>query len=100
MQIIGDRHYRTGVGEQIDFAVSGQSQAGSIVGSGASMAGGALPVTLTGGAHKTLTIAVGFTGATGGTVDIVITGSLGGSDTSRIRQVDGLPFRTALFTID
>ena len=43
---------------------------------------------------------VALTGATGGSLDVVVTGSAGGHDVSTLRQIDGLAFRTGLFTLD
>jgi hypothetical protein len=100
MQIIGDRHYQAVPGEQITFSVGSQTQVATVVASGPALAGGALPAVLTGGGHKTLTVAVGFTGTTGGSLDVVVTGSGGGHDVSTLRQIDGLAFRTGLFTLD
>jgi hypothetical protein len=100
MRIIGDRHYQADAGEQITFSVGSQTQVASVVASGSALAGGSLPAVVNGGGHKTITIAVGFTGNTGGSLDVVVSGSAGGSDSSTMRQIDGLAFRTGLFTLD
>ena len=100
MRIIGDRHYQDDAGEQITFSVGSQTQVASVVASGSALAGGSLPAVVNGGGHKTITIAVGFTGNTGGSLDVVVSGSAGGSDSSTMRQIDGLAFRTGLFTLD
>jgi hypothetical protein len=56
-------------------------------------------MTVGGVGHRTVAVTAGFTGDDGGSVDIVVSGSTGG-DTSKIRQLTGFPFRTALFVVD
>jgi hypothetical protein len=97
MDIIGDRHYRGTAGEQITLAVTGQDQVGAITVTGASAA---LPCGLQCGQHASVAVTVGFTGNAGGSAEITVTGSQGGTDTSKIRQLTGLGFRVAVFVID
>jgi hypothetical protein len=96
MQIIGDRHYTGAAGEQITFSVGQTTQVGLITCS----PGDSLPVTVGAGSHQHLAITAGFTGDDGGSAEILVSGSAGGGDTSRIRQLTSLPFRTAIFIVD
>ena len=97
MQILGDRHYKADPGEIITFASSGATGVGSIAVAGASS--NTLPATVTGGGHSTVVITASFTGDDGGRVSIDVTGQTG-SDSSTIRQITGLPFRSAIFVVD
>lgn len=54
-----------------------------------------LPITVT--RDHLITIAVGFIGNSGGSAEIQVVGSLGGSDTDRIAQIPGLPFRNRTY---
>ena len=100
MQIIGDRHYKSDPGEQITFSVGGQTQVGAVTAASNVQAGTTLPMTVSGSGHRTVAVTAGFMGEDGGSADIVITGGNGGGDTSKIRQLTTLPFRTAIFIID
>jgi hypothetical protein len=98
MTIIGDRHYNAAPGERITFTVLSQTNVASIT----TPTGASLPLTVTvpASGHQTVTITVGFVPGSGGSAEIEVTGSLGGSDTSRIRQLAAMPNRSAFFTID
>ena|SRR5919109_513347 len=77
--------------EQVTFSLGNTHQ---VTGAAASVDGGPgapLPVTVTG--DHLVTISIGFTGQSDGFADVTIVGSLGGSDTDRIAQFPGLPFR-------
>jgi hypothetical protein len=100
MQIIGDRHYKSDPGEQITFTLGNTVQIGAITVACSSGPGTMLPVTVTGSGHRTVAITAGFTATDGGSADIVVAGSAGGGDTSKIRQLTGLPFRTGIFIVD
>jgi hypothetical protein len=100
MHIIGDRHYRSAPGEQITFSLGDTVATGSIAVACSSAPGTSLPLQVGGNGHRTVAITVGFTGADGGSADIIVTGSAGGSDTSKIRQLTTLPFRSGIFIID
>jgi hypothetical protein len=79
------------VNEQVTFSLGTTNQ---LSGAAASVDGGPgtpLPVTVTG--DHLVTVNVGFTGQSGGFADVTIVGSLGGSDTDRIAQFPGMPFR-------
>jgi hypothetical protein len=98
MTITGDRHYNGAPGEKITFTVLSQTSVTSIT----TPTGASLPLTITvpPTGHQTITITVGFTPGSGGSAEIQVTGSLGGSDRSRIRQLATTPNRSAFFTID
>jgi hypothetical protein len=98
MDVIGDRHYRGAPGEVITLSVSGQNQVGAITVTGGGGAG--LPCNVACGQHASVAVTVGFTEGSGGSADITISGSMGGTDTSKIRQITGLGFRAVLFVID
>lgn len=100
MQIIGDRHYTSGPGENITFSVGQQTQIGAVTVACNTQPGEALPLPVGGSGHRTVAITAGFTGSSGGSVDIIVDGDAGGGDTSKIRQLDGLSHRTAIFIID
>jgi hypothetical protein len=100
MQIIGDRHYKSDPGEQITFTLGNTAQTGVITVASSSGAGPMLPVTVTGSGHRTVAITAGFIANDGGSADILVIGSAGGADTSKIRQLTGLPFRTGMFIVD
>jgi hypothetical protein len=100
MQIIGDRHYKSDPGEHITFTVGNTVQIGAVTVACSSDPGTTLPITVKGTGHRTVAVTAGFTATDGGSADIVVSGSAGGSDTSKIRQLTGLPFRTGIFTID
>jgi hypothetical protein len=100
VQIIGDRHYAAAPGEIIAFTLGSASQVGSVAVSIDSQPAVPLPVSVMGGTHHAVTIAIGFTLDDEGGATINISGSDGGTDTSRIRQITGLPFRTVLFVVD
>jgi len=100
MQILGDRHYRAEPGEQVTFSVGSTSHVGGVTASVDMGPGTTLPVTVSGGGHHSIVVTVGFTGDSDGSANILVRGSAGGTDESRIRQLDGLPFRNALFTVD
>jgi len=99
MQIIGDRHYRSEPAEPITFSVGVASRVGLVTVACSCELGNTLPLTVGGMGHRTVAITAGFTGADGGSVDIIVSGSSGG-DTSKIRQLTGFPARTAIFIID
>lgn len=100
MVIIADRHYKSSPGELVKFSERPGSRVlvGSVVAVGGATPG--LPSSVAGARHSVVVVTVGFTGMSGGSVEIDIGGSLGGADSSRVRQVDGLPFRTATFIVD
>lgn len=100
MQVIGDRHYKSEPGEQITFALAGCAQTGAVTVACSCAPGTMLPLIVDGSGHRTITITAGFTAGDGGSADIVVSGSNGGSDTSKIRQLTGLPFRSGVFIID
>jgi len=100
MQIIGDRHYKRDPGEQITFSAGPGNQLGSIGVTCSCNPGTTLPIIVGGSGHCTVTVTAGFTGSDGGSVDIIVTGSARGTDTSKIRQLTTLPFRSGIFTID
>jgi hypothetical protein len=96
MQIVGDRHYMGAAGEHISFSV-GQTHLVALI---TCSPGGSLPVGINAGAHRHLVVTVSFTANDGGLAEVLVNGSFGGSDTSRIRQLTSLPFRTAIFIVD
>jgi hypothetical protein len=100
MRILGDRHYKGASGESVTFSLApGSTKVGGIA--VVSSAGAVLPVTLSsGGSHETIVVTVGFVGHSGGSATIDVVGSKGGSDSSRIRQLTGLPNRSAIFIVD
>ena len=98
MQIIGDRHYQSDPNETVTFSVADQDQVGDIK-AVVNSKPAALPVDVSGG-HTRVTITVGFTGDSGGSAVIDVAGANGGDDQSRIRQLDGLPFRSAIFIVE
>jgi len=99
MQIIGDRHYRSEPAETITFSIGVANRVGSVTVACSCEPGDTLPLAVGGIGHRTVAITAGFTGADGGSVDIIVSGSSGG-DTSKIRQLTGFPARTAIFIID
>ena len=100
MQILGDRHYKSDPGEQITFSLGQATQTGGVTVACSCDPGTSLPIVVKGSGHRTLTITAGFTGNDGGSAEIVVSGSVGGGDTSRIRQLTTLPFRSGNFVID
>jgi hypothetical protein len=100
MQIIGDRHYKSDPGEQITFTLGNTAQVGAITVALSNGPGTTLPITVGGSGHRTVVITAGFIANDGGSADIFVDGSAGGGDTSKIRQLTGLPFRTGIFIID
>ena len=100
MQIIGDRHYKSDSGEQITFSLGPTTKIGAVTVACSCEPGTTLPITVKGSGNRTVTITAGFTGNDGGSADIIVTGSAGGTDESRIRQLTTLPFRNAIFVID
>jgi hypothetical protein len=100
MQIIGDRHYKSDPGEQITFAVGVCTQTGAVTVACSCEPGTTLPLKVEGSGHRTVAITAGFTANDGGSADIVVSGTNGGGDTSKIRQLTGLPFRSGIFVID
>jgi hypothetical protein len=100
MQIIGDRHYKADPGESIRFSLGATSSVGLVVAQLDNALPGPLPVATPGdGAHHVITVTVAFTGNTGGSATILITGTPG-HDQSRIRQLTSIPKRSAIFVID
>ena len=97
MKIIGDRHYKGTNGEPITFS---QVPGGIKVGQVLATPGGGLPVTVQAGTHQTVAVTVGFTGNSGGSVDIEVSGTGTTKDTSRVRQINGLSSRSAMFVVD
>ena len=100
MNIVGDRHYKGTAGEQITFSLGQTTLVGGVTMSASSGPGNSLPLTVTAGAHQTVVITAGFTGNDGGSAAVLVTGSAGGSDESRIRQLTSLPFRSGVFVVD
>ena len=100
MQIIGDRHYRATAGESITVALGPTSHVGSTAASLDNAPATALPVTVAGGGHHKVVVTAAFVGHNGGSAEILVTGSAGGNDTSRLRQLSSLPFRSAIFIFD
>ncbi len=100
MQILGDRHYKSGPGEQITFSLGATTQTGSVTVTCSCDPGTSLPIVVKGNAHCTVTITAGFTTNDGGSAEIIVTGSAGGRDQSRIRQLTTLPFRSGIFVVD
>jgi hypothetical protein len=102
MTIIADRHYKGAATETVIFSEKPGSRVhvGSVATAGGALPG--LPTSVPGSQtpHRFVVVTVGFTGPSGGSVDIDVAGSLGGNDTSRIRQIDGVGFRTATFVVD
>ena len=100
MQILGDRHYKSDPGEQITFSLGQTTQTGNVAVTCSCDPGTSLPIVVKGNGHRTLTITAGFTGNDGGSAEVIVTGSAGGRDQSRIRQLTTLPVRSGLFIID
>jgi len=100
MQIIGDRHYKSAPGEQITFSLGATTHVGAITVTCSCDPGNTLPITVKGSGNRTVTINAGFTGGDGGSADVLVTGSAGGTDDSRIRQLSTLPFRNVTFVVD
>jgi hypothetical protein len=96
MQIIDNETMSAGEAESVTFAVSATSQVSGVTGSVDGGPGMPLPVTVVG--HHQVTVTVGFTGDTGGSADIRISGSAGGAQIDTIAQVTGLPFRNRVYT--
>lgn len=97
MKIVGDRHYKGTAGEKIRFSLA----AGSVnVGGVTATPGGALPVSKTAGSHHAVTITVGFTSNSGGSAEIEVSGTGSVRDKSRVRQINGLANRSAIFVVD
>jgi hypothetical protein len=99
MQIIGDRHYKCDPGESITFVAGPSSQTAALTAAGSSTSATSLPISLTGGSHQTLVVTAGFTGHDGGNAVVNVTGTTG-SDSSKIRQLTAVPFRSAIFILD
>lgn len=100
MQIIGDRHYKSEPDEQITFSLGSASNVGSVTVACSCEPGTTLPIAVGGSGNRFVTITAGFTGNDGGSVDVIVAGSAGGTDDSRIRQLTTLPFRNVIFVID
>ena len=99
MQIIGDRHYKGVAGEAITFSVGETNGVGGVT-AASGTAAAPLPLTVMGGTHQTVVITAGFTGSDSGSAAVLVAGSAGGSDASRIRQLASLPFRSGVFVVD
>jgi len=97
MQILGDRHYKADPGETITFTSTSPTGIGSLAVAGASST--TLPATVAGGGHNTVVVTAAFTDDDGGRVSINVTGDTG-ADSSTLRQITGLPFRSGIFVID
>jgi hypothetical protein len=97
MKIVGDRHYKGTAGEQITFRLA---PGGVNVGGVTATPGGALPISRAAGSHHAVTITVGFSSNSGGSAEIEVSGTGSVKDRSRIRQINGLANRSAIFVID
>ena len=100
MNIVGDRHYTGAAGERITFSLGQTIQVGGVTAAASSVPGTSLPLTVTAGTHQTIVVTAGFTGNDGGSAEVLVTGSSGGNDPSRIRQLTSLPFRSGVFVVD
>jgi hypothetical protein len=99
----GDRKYTGAVGEIITIEIESTStQVPSVTGAVNTGAAQVLPidVTVTAGTHFDIVVDAAFSGTKDGRTDIRTTGSLGGTDRTKIRQLEGVPSNAKVYTVD
>jgi hypothetical protein len=82
------------------FSLGQTTQVGGVTAAASSVPGNSLPLTVTAGTHQTIVVTAGFTARDGGSAEVLVTSSALGSDSSRIRQLTSLPFRSGVFIVD
>jgi hypothetical protein len=87
---INEGTFIVGATEQVTFVAGRTNQVSGVTGAVDGANAQVLPITVTG--HHRVVVGVGFTGNSGGSADIVISGSDGGGKTDTIDQTTGLPF--------